>query len=117
MGVDTEPVMLSETSALIAREIATQAEVDLLNPLDLSNESALTLIFSAKESFYKCWYPLNKRFLDFLDVTVVAATDSTLSLQLAVPSNDEEAQSSELTVCYHFTDEDVFTFATLEGKQ
>ena len=117
MGVDTEPIMLSETASLINGEIATQAEVDLLKPLDLSNESALTLIFSAKESFYKCWHPLNNRFLDFLDVAVIAATDSTLSLQLAVPSNDADAQSSELTVCYHLTDEDVFTFATLEGKQ
>ncbi len=28
------------------------------------------IIFSAKESFYKCWYPLARRFLGFHDVVV-----------------------------------------------
>ena len=117
VGVDTEPVMMPETRALINREIATNAEIDLLQSLNLKNESALTLIFSAKESFYKCWYPLTQQFLDFHDVAVVAATKSSLTLRLAAASSPEECQWSELTVSYHISRADVYTFAMLECGQ
>lgn len=117
VGVDTEPIVSPDTRKLIAHDIATAAELGLLQSLALDSESALTLIFSAKESFYKCWYPINNRFLEFLDVAVVGVNESSLRLRLAVPSSHAESELSELSVSYHLTDDDVFTFAILEGDQ
>jgi len=114
LGVDTEPFMLSETAQLIASDVATADEIELVKAQGLDATSALTLIFSAKESFYKCWYPVTKQFLEFHDVAVVSMTDACLVLRKVGESTTGE---SDLTVHYHLSDDDVFTFAVLEGQQ
>ncbi len=114
IGVDTEPVVSSDTRKLIACDIATEAEFDRIQCLDLNPESALTLVFSAKEAFYKCLYPISKRFLEFLDVEVVAVTESTLRVR---QTSDSSAEVSAVTIEYQLSDDDVFTFAILEGDQ
>ena len=114
VGVDTEPIMLAETAQLIAGDIATKQEILLATESGLVKTPALTLIFSAKESFYKCWYPITKRFLEFHDVAVVSVTDSYLKLRRVGASQSEEA---DLTVEYHLSDSDVFTFAAMGGEQ
>jgi 4'-phosphopantetheinyl transferase EntD len=43
------------------------------------------LLFSAKESVYKAWFPLTQRWLDFEEAAVTAATDGTFSARLLVP--------------------------------
>jgi len=42
------------------------------------------LLFSAKESVYKAWFPLTRRWLDFHDATVVIAPDGTFHARLHV---------------------------------
>jgi len=51
--------------------ILTEKEISWLTslPYGIQKETA-TLIFSAKEAFYKCQYTLTHRWLDFLDVEV-----------------------------------------------
>ena len=114
LGVDTEPFMLNETVQLIAGDVATADQVQLTEVQGFDAVSALTLIFSAKESFYKCWYPITKRFLEFHDVAVVSVADSYLKLRRVAASQAEEA---DLTVHYHLSDNDVFTFAVMEVEQ
>jgi 4'-phosphopantetheinyl transferase EntD len=43
------------------------------------------LLFSAKESVYKAWFPLTQRWLDFGEAAVTAATDGTFTARLLVP--------------------------------
>lgn len=118
VGVDTEPVVSTETEKLVEHDIATADEMQLLTALGSATPAALTLIFSAKESFYKCWYPITKQFLEFQDVQVVGATESSLTLRRVVPSLwDESGDESDLAVHYHLSNDDVFTFAILEGDQ
>jgi len=118
VGIDTEPVMVPETENLVEQHVATADEMQLLTPLGFETSAALTLIFSAKESFYKCWYPITKQFLEFKDVQVVGATDSSLSLRRVAPSLwDESGEESEIAVHYHVSENEVFTFAILEGNQ
>jgi len=51
--------------------ISTPSEIDWLESLpQLQQAMAATLIFSAKEAFYKCQYPLVRERLNFHDVTV-----------------------------------------------
>lgn len=42
------------------------------------------LLFSAKESVYKAWYPLTHRWLDFHDATIRIAAEGTFRAQLHV---------------------------------
>ena len=114
LGVDTEPFVQPETVELISEDVATADQIELLKSLGLDDVAALTLIFSAKESFYKCWYPITKQFLEFRDVAVVNASDSELMLLVVGESSSAEF---DLTVQYHLSDNDVFTFAVLEGQQ
>jgi len=45
------------------------------------------LIFSAKESVYKAWFPLARRFLDFNQATLaIDPVDSTFSARVLVPA-------------------------------
>lgn len=114
LGVDTEPFMTPETVQLIASDVATPRETQLVKDQDFDDSAALTLIFSAKESFYKCWYPITKRFLEFNDVEVFEATRSSLKLRRVEESPSED---STLSVRYHQSGDDVFTFTILESGQ
>ncbi|WP_229074522.1 4'-phosphopantetheinyl transferase superfamily protein [Actinoplanes sp. DH11] len=43
------------------------------------------LLFSAKESVYKAWFPLTRRFLEFEEAEVEFAADGTFGARLLVP--------------------------------
>jgi 4'-phosphopantetheinyl transferase EntD len=43
------------------------------------------LLFSAKETLYKAWFPLTHRWLDFEDVEVQLEPDGTMAAHLLVP--------------------------------
>jgi 4'-phosphopantetheinyl transferase EntD len=69
IGIDTE------VSGRVKRElwerICTPAETAWLQTLGHSEQgAAATLLFSAKEAFYKCQYPLMRQRLHFQDATV-----------------------------------------------
>lgn len=69
IGVDSEVV--GQVSPEIWDTICGAAETDWLHSLSESERpAAVTLIFSAKEAFYKCQYPLVGEWLDFEDLRV-----------------------------------------------
>jgi 4'-phosphopantetheinyl transferase EntD len=71
LGLDSEVV--GDVNAEIWPRIGVAAETAWLQTLPASQRpAAMTLIFSAKEAFYKCQYPLARERLDFQDVRVEA---------------------------------------------
>jgi 4'-phosphopantetheinyl transferase EntD len=71
LGLDSEVV--GDVNAEIWPRIGVPAETAWLRTLPASQHTAaMTLIFSAKEAFYKCQYPLVRERLDFQDVRVEA---------------------------------------------
>ena len=73
VGIDTEEVIDRAASAEMRDAVATRDELGRLRshaPLD--EPSLLTLVFSAKESVYKCVAPIAKEFLEFHDVELLA---------------------------------------------
>jgi 4'-phosphopantetheinyl transferase EntD len=69
IGVDVE--RLGRVEPEIDRLIFTAGEMAFLATLnDADRHRAATIIFSAKEAFYKCQYPLTRRWLDFTDVSL-----------------------------------------------
>ncbi|MFI7130374.1 4'-phosphopantetheinyl transferase [Nonomuraea sp. NPDC050153] len=70
IGIDAEPHLPMPTGVL--ERTATPAEAAALDLLGLPNPGRL--LFSAKESIYKAWYPLTGHWLGFLDAKVTFAT-------------------------------------------
>jgi 4'-phosphopantetheinyl transferase EntD len=71
LGLDSEVV--GDVNADIWPSICLPIETAWIQSLPESQQAAaVTLIFSAKEAFYKCQYPLVRERLDFHDVRVEA---------------------------------------------
>ena len=69
VGIDTE--IAGRVKAQLWRGICTPSETAWLRALpEIDQLAAATLIFSAKEAFYKCQYALTQERLGFHDVTV-----------------------------------------------
>lgn len=76
IGIDVE--RLGRVSRDIWNYVFTLAEADWLERLPTAQQAkAATLIFSAKEAFYKCQYELTEQWLEFRDV-VVEGVDGNL---------------------------------------
>jgi 4'-phosphopantetheinyl transferase EntD len=70
VGLDAEPDAALDPSLEAA--ICTPAERRWLDANAPADRGRLgRLVFSAKEAFYKCQYPLTKTFLDFLEVELI----------------------------------------------
>jgi len=69
VGIDSE--IVGHVTPDIWSTICVAREADWVNSLRPSERAAaVTLIFSAKEAFYKCQYPLVAEWLDFHDVVI-----------------------------------------------
>lgn len=60
------------------------------------------LVFSAKEAFYKCQYPLTKRFLEFEDVELEVDLLARTFVAKVVPEKDELPAGLQLTARYQY---------------
>jgi enterobactin synthetase component D len=74
IGLDAEVWMKPSVAEELADRIAGRDEVDaLVRATGLSFSRALTLIFSAKETVFKCLFSEVRRYFDFRDVSVECA--------------------------------------------
>ena len=71
IGIDTERIMPESTARTIADTIASPVEVAHARAAGFSQAAALTLVFSAKESIFKCLHPMVARYFDFHSVRIV----------------------------------------------
>jgi enterobactin synthetase component D len=65
LGLDSERVMGAETAESVRSMVAVEGEIEGLAGAGLDPAPLLTLVFSAKESLYKCLHPLVGRFFGF----------------------------------------------------
>ncbi len=68
LGIDSERIVSRALAEEIAPQIVTAAELEALDHDGLDPATLLTVVFSAKESVYKCLFPLVGRYFDFHDV-------------------------------------------------
>ena len=69
VGIDAELSTSVESS--LWSEIATRSELERLATLaEPAATVAASILFSAKEAFYKCQFPLTGEWLDFLDIRI-----------------------------------------------
>lgn len=81
LGLDIQERVSPRVMAEVLPLIATEAEVARASPY-FERRSALTLLFSAKESLYKALHPLVRTFQDFDGAALTAITPSRLQLTL-----------------------------------
>ena len=116
IGIDTEKIASREVRDDVMDTIATDAEWNLMEQFCGDEETAFTLLFSAKEAFYKCWFPIVKVYFDFLDVELVAVKRSSLTLKV-LPSNPACGFGvSSLDVQHLVHDASVFTATWIENR-
>jgi 4'-phosphopantetheinyl transferase EntD len=86
IGLDAEPDAPLPDGVL--RIVALPAELDQVGELGAAAGSVAwdRLLFCAKESVYKAWYPLTGRWLDFGEATVDLDPAGTFTARLHVPA-------------------------------
>ena len=127
LGIDSEIMVAERIAKELQPNIGTPSEWKLLDNAGIKRTSAFTLLFSAKESFYKCWYPLKRKFMEHLDVAAYDikpdlngkdrdADYGTIVLQPRIAhaySDKSDADAMQLAIRYCLTSHEVFTIASL----
>src|SRR5438445_12773057 len=79
IGIDAEAIIPPETTAEIDDLCMSARERSLRDSVEINHQTFLSLCFSAKESFFKCLYPLTGVWFDFQDAEI-ASFDPDLQL-------------------------------------
>jgi enterobactin synthetase component D len=99
IGIDCEPVMSTERADHVTRVIAAASEVDAGRAAGLDRLTALTLVFTTKESNFKCVHAQVGRTFGFHDVRIVHvdAVDRRFRARIATTLSPSLACGTELT--------------------
>lgn len=93
IGVDAERIGRLEPSLWVT--VMGEDELDWVNSIAEHERSKMaTLIFSAKEAFYKCQYTMTKTWLDFADLIVEV---SGMTIHVSVREGSSAQRQGELT--------------------
>lgn len=83
LGVDAEPVLSPSALADVVQQCLVDAEIRLAHSItSLSFAEVVTLMFAAKEAFYKHTYPSVLSFFDFTDAAIVHIDMDASSVRL-----------------------------------
>jgi enterobactin synthetase component D len=77
VGIDTEPVMAPARARSVVSAVAWPCELAQARDAGCNREEALTLVFSAKESIFKCLFPSVGRRFGFHDVRILRVDGGT----------------------------------------
>jgi len=72
LGIDVENLMPTRTAHQVAPLVTTSAEYHRLFNRPEDANTLTTILFSAKEAIFKCFYPLLQQKFDFTDVEIVS---------------------------------------------
>ena len=109
IGIDTEIIVDDSTLGMVLKEITVDDEQERLSQIHTDVNTAFTVVFPAKESIYKCLYPMNAQFFGFHDVLLVEATEETVTFAQQPSNPNYSIAPRELTVQYAIHQNDVFT--------
>lgn len=112
LGIDFEHWMTGKLADELADQILDQHERQLVCGSPMSFERGITLIFSAKESFYKAVYPHVKTFFGFDEARVVSVdiANGTFNIELLTSFGNELKQGWEITGFFNILPEGIFTY-------
>lgn len=117
IGIDTEAVVSQETRQQLLFEIATDQEWEAFGNSPLTPEQIFSVVFSAKEAFYKCCYPLVKQYFGFEHAIVDRVLPTSLQIKTALTHPSFDAMPKSLEVQYFVDRKDVFTVTSMKPVQ
>jgi enterobactin synthetase component D len=89
LGIDLEALIDNPSTALQTQICSDREELEQLQKaLDLTEQQALTLIFSSKESLYKLIFPRYRKFFGFQAARVEHRSESGLVIELREKLSD-----------------------------
>lgn len=119
IGVDVEPVISRSRLAVVRDRIAAPGEIERLAASAACDvEIAATLLFSAKESLYKCLFSEVGRVFDYLDAEVRHAdlARRAIRLRLNATLSERWRRGAEIAGRATIDGDVVFTAVVLEGQ-
>ena len=117
VGIDTEPVVGRETRRELSTEIASDAEWRLLRGMGLDAQQQFSIVFAAKEAFYKCCHPIVKQYFGFEHAVVDEVSPATLRLRTRPTHPCFESMPTILDVHFLVTSTDVLAATWMEPQQ
>jgi enterobactin synthetase component D len=118
IGIDAEAIIQAETRAEIDDLCMSQRERALRDSVGINHQTFSSLCFSAKESFFKCLYPLTGVWFDFPDAEIASFDADLQHLQMRLlrdlPSGFREGQIFSGT--FSWTDRRVYTAFSLPSQ-
>jgi enterobactin synthetase component D len=118
IGIDAETIIQPETTAEIDDLCMGERERSLRDSVEISHQTFSSLCFSAKESFFKCLYPLTGVWFDFRDAEIACFDANLQLLQMRLlrelPSGFRQGQVFSGT--FGWTDRRVYTAFALPSK-
>lgn len=82
LGVDVENLISEEKYRELAKQVASNEEIQLLDSQE-SPSLNFTLLFSAKEALFKALYPLCHHYIDFKEVEWLGVDGENWEIRLA----------------------------------
>jgi len=107
LGIDLESIGRMSPGA--AEHVLSPAELEDCRGHTLGQEAAWAIKFSAKESVYKCLFPLVQRYIDFREAEIDAAPDGSLTARLDPALERELPTAATLVGRYQVADGRVMT--------
>jgi len=107
LGLDLESIGRMSPGA--ARHVLSPAELEDCERHDLGQEAAWAVKFSAKESVYKCLYPLVQRYIGFEEAEISASPDGSLTATLGPALERELPEAATLVGRYQVAEGRVLT--------
>jgi enterobactin synthetase component D len=111
IGIDCERILVGDRARHVARVVAWPVEVKAWRDAGLDRLTALTLVFSAKESIFKCVYAQVGRVFGFHDIRIISVDAATQRFCARVTSalSSSLTPGTELTGQYEVEDGRVHT--------
>ena len=118
LGIDTEQRFTLERARRLDAYLAHPGEVAaLVRGGELDEDAAATLVFSAKESVFKCLHPFVRRFFGFHAARVVRAEGGRFVARLTEGLTAEFVEGYELHGRYAVAGEHVHTAVALPWRR
>jgi enterobactin synthetase component D len=114
IGIDSENIVDQKTLATLREEIIDPVEWRILSELPLPEEARFSIAFSAKESFYKCWYPITKQFFGFKQATIQSVTSNSVRISMNEANPNYSQEPMHLDVKYLVGQDAVFTAIAMD---
>lgn len=112
LGIDLENWIKAETATELEGMIISQVEKRLLLRLGISYSQALTLVFSAKESIFKAFYPSVGDYFGFDAVEIVSISEKRRTFEFIVLESlaSNFVKDSKIQGNFEILDKGVYTW-------